>query len=150
MAPFTILLISHWSRVLSEIFLHYHNSQPFSFPKWYDTWKLGQNWGCYEGKHFAYALKCKNFRGLFGALKLKSFSKKRYFCVTLDRHYQFLRSKSKSKKLVRHLLFSCSSSKIKLDMTNRVHLHNECCIYKGWKNNKCRINFLDFDFDLKN
>ena len=31
--------------------------------------------------------------------------KKRYFWVTLDRHYWFLRSKSKLKKLTSHLLF---------------------------------------------
>ena len=31
MAPFTILLISHWSRVISEILLHFHNSQPLVF-----------------------------------------------------------------------------------------------------------------------
>ena len=31
------VLISHWSKVLSENFGHHHTSQPFSFPKWYDT-----------------------------------------------------------------------------------------------------------------
>ena len=64
----------------------------------------------------------KNFRGLFGALKLKIFSKKRYFGVTLDRHYPILRSKSKSKKLTAHWLFfgpqekSNSSSDKKMKM----------------------------------
>ena len=66
MALFTILLNSHWSKVLSEIFLHYHENQPFSFPKWYHTWKSGQNWRCYKQKHFASALKCKNYKGLLG------------------------------------------------------------------------------------
>ena len=39
------VLISHWSKVLSENFGHHHTSQPFSFPKWYDTWKSDENWG---------------------------------------------------------------------------------------------------------
>ena len=42
----------------------------------------------------------KKFRGLFGALKLKIFSKKRYFWVTLDRPHLILRSKMKLKKLM--------------------------------------------------
>ena len=109
MAPFTILLISHWSRVISEILLHYHNSQPSSLPKWYDTWNSGQNWGCYE-QNIALKLQRpknakKNFRGLLGALNLKIYLGKRYFWVILDRHYLFLMAKSKSKKLVWHLLF---------------------------------------------
>ena len=37
------VLISHWLRNLAEIFFQFHNSQPFSFPKWYDNRKLGQN-----------------------------------------------------------------------------------------------------------
>ena len=80
--PFHYLLISHWSRVLSEIFLHYHNIQPFSFPKWYDNWKLGQNWRCYEQKHcskIAKTLKCKKFQVAIRGTKPQNFVEKGIF-----------------------------------------------------------------------
>ena len=99
------VLISHWLRNLANFFSQFHDSQPFSFPKWYDTWKSGQNWGCYEQKReeqyffWNFLRNFKNFRGLFGALKLKIFLKKRYFWVTLDRPHLILRSKTKLKKL---------------------------------------------------
>ena len=44
------MLISHWLRYLSNFSLHYHDSQPLSFPKWYDTSKSGENWPSYEQK----------------------------------------------------------------------------------------------------
>ena len=103
------MLISHWLRYLSKILLHCHDSQPFSFPIFKNLQnrvKIGRAmsknvrssnffWNFFEI--------FKNFRGLFGALKLEIFSKKRYFWVTLDRHYPFLRLKTKSKNLPHHL-----------------------------------------------
>ena len=99
------MLISHWLRYLSKILLHCHDSQPFSFPIFKNLQNrvkieraMSKNvrssnffWNFFEI--------FKNFRGLFGALKLKFFLKKRYFWVALDRHYPILRSKTKLKKL---------------------------------------------------
>ena len=104
------MLISHWPIKLWLISPPYPSRLLNSFPKWYDTWKSDENWAFYGQKteewYFCQKF-CQNFRGLFGALKLEIFLKKRYFGVTLDRHYPILRSKSKSKKLTAHVLFFC-------------------------------------------
>ena len=102
------MLLSHWSIKIWLISPPYLRGLLNTFPKWYDTWNSDENWAFYGQKteELCFCQKFwKNFRGLFGALKLEIFLKKRYFGVTLDRHYLILRSKSKSKKLTAHLLF---------------------------------------------
>ena len=102
------MLLSHWSIKIWPISPPYLRGLLNTFPKWYDTWNSDENWAFYGQKteELCFCQKFwKNFRGLFGALKLEIFLKKRYFGVTLDRHYLILRSKSKSKKLTAHLLF---------------------------------------------
>ena len=101
-------LLSHWSIKIWLISPPYLRGLLNTFPKWYDTWNSDENCAFYGQKteELRFCQKFwKNFRGLFGALKLEIFLKKRYFGVTLDRHYLILRSKSKSKKLTAHLLF---------------------------------------------
>ena len=102
------MLLSHWSIKIWLISHPYLRGLLNTFPKWYDIWNSDENWAFYGQKteELCFCQKFwKNFRGLFGALKLEIFLKKRYFGVTLDRHYLILRSKSKSKKLTAHLLF---------------------------------------------
>ena len=102
------MLLSHWSIKIWLISPPYLRGLLNTFPKWYDTWNSDENWAFYGQKteELCFCQKFwKNFRGLFGALKLEIFLKKRYFGVTLDRHYPILRSKSKSKKLTAHWLF---------------------------------------------
>ena len=103
------MLISHWLRYLSKILLHCHDSQPFSFPIFKNLQnrvkiERAMSKNVRSSNFFWNFLEIfKNFRGLFGALKLEIFLKKRYFWVTLDRHYPFLRLKTKSKNLPHHL-----------------------------------------------
>ena len=96
------MLLSHWSIKIWLISPPYLRGLLNTFPKWYDTWNSDENWAFYGQKteELCFCQKFwKNFRGLFGALKLNFFWKNRYFVVTLDRHYPILRSKSKSKKI---------------------------------------------------
>ena len=96
------MLLSHWSIKIWLISPPYLRGLLNTFPKWYDTWNSDENWAFYGQKteELCFCQKFwKNFRGLFGALKLEIFLKKRYFWVTLDSNYLILRSKTELKKL---------------------------------------------------
>ena len=95
-------LISHWLLTFKSKEPSYHRGLGLSFPKWYDTCYSDENLAVYsqitEELHFCQNFG-QNFRGLFRALNLKIFLKKKYFWVPLDRYYLFLRSKTNFKKL---------------------------------------------------
>ena len=96
-----------WSLVKSAIrnFLTLSWKSTLQLSKMVWHLKIGSKLRVLWAKTFCLGPKMQKFQGAIWGTKLEIFLNKRYFWVTQHRHYLFLKSKSKSKKLMSHLLF---------------------------------------------